>query len=286
MPTNTVVQSQEQRSQIQNREVCMQMLRARLYEMELEKQQAELGAERQSQIGHGNRSEKIRTYNFPQGRVTDHRIGLTLYKLDKIMNGDIEEIIDACASLYETKSFRDITIRDIGEKTSFTRTSIYNYYHSKEEIFLALLRREHEAWTEDLNGISRQYGKLSAEEFADKLARSLEKRGMYAQTDVHEHLRYGGQQPSGKSGGLQKVLCKRAAGCHVLPGKVFPSMTADNIQEFLYALFPFLFGVYPYTSHTEKQIQAMKMAHVHFISHSIYELVKPFAVRLLQSFSP
>ena len=100
-----------------------------------------------------------------------------------------EEIIDACASLYETKSFRDITIRDIGEKTSFTRTSIYNYYHSKEEIFLA--------------------------PFAGKT-------GMYAQTDVHEHLRYGGQQPSGKSGGLQKVLCKRAAGCHVLPGKVFP----------------------------------------------------------------
>ena len=96
LPTNTVVQSQEQRSQIQNREVCMQMLRARLYEMELEKQQAELGAERQSQIGHGNRSEKIRTYNFPQGRVTDHRIGLTLYKLDKIMDGDIQEIIDAC----------------------------------------------------------------------------------------------------------------------------------------------------------------------------------------------
>ena len=72
------------------------MLRAKLYDMELQKQQAEESAARLSQIGTGDRSEKIRTYNFPQGRVTDHRIGLTLYKLDKIMNGDIQEIIDAC----------------------------------------------------------------------------------------------------------------------------------------------------------------------------------------------
>ena len=197
-----------------------------------------------------------------------------------------EEIIDACASLYETKSFRDITIRDIGEKTSFTRTSIYNYYHSKEEIFLALLRREHEAWTEDLNGISRQYGKLSAEEFADKLARSLEKRGCMLKLmsmniydmEVNSRLENLADFKKSYANALQAVTCCLE--------RFFPSMTADNIQEFLYALFPFLFGVYPYTSHTEKQIQAMKMAHVHSISHSIYELVKPFAVRLLQSFSP
>ena len=98
LPTNTVVQSQEQRSQIQNREVCMQMLRARLYEMELQKQQAELGAERQSQIGHGNRSEQIRTYNQPQDRVTDHRIGFNSTYNGVLLGDGLGAVIDALAA--------------------------------------------------------------------------------------------------------------------------------------------------------------------------------------------
>ena len=98
LPTNTVVQSQDQRSQIQNREVCMQMLRARLYEMELERQQAELGAERQSQIGHGNRSEKIRTYNQPQDRVTDHRIGFNSTYNGVLLGANLSDVIEALAA--------------------------------------------------------------------------------------------------------------------------------------------------------------------------------------------
>ena len=98
LPTNTVVQSQDQRSQIQNREVCMQMLRARLYEMELEKQQAEQGAERLSQIGHGNRSEKIRTYNQPQDRVTDHRIGFNSTYNGVLLGSNLADVIDALAA--------------------------------------------------------------------------------------------------------------------------------------------------------------------------------------------
>ena len=98
LPTNTVVQSQDQRSQIQNREVCMQMLRARLYEMELEKQQAELGAERQSQIGHGNRSEKIRTYHQPQDRVTDHRIGFNSTYNGVLLGDGLSSVIEALAA--------------------------------------------------------------------------------------------------------------------------------------------------------------------------------------------
>lgn len=98
LPTNTVVQSQDQRSQIQNREVCMQMLRARLYEMELEKQQAEQGAERLSQIGRGNRSEKIRTYNQPQDRVTDHRIGFNSTYNGVLLGDNLINVIEALAA--------------------------------------------------------------------------------------------------------------------------------------------------------------------------------------------
>lgn len=95
-PTGIVIYSQTEKSQLQNKEKAFALLRAKLYDMELQKRQDAESAERRSQIGTGDRSEKIRTYNFPQGRVTDHRIGLTLYKLDKIMNGDIQEILDAC----------------------------------------------------------------------------------------------------------------------------------------------------------------------------------------------
>ena len=95
-PTGIVIYSQTEKSQLQNKEKAFRLLRSKLYDMELERRQNSEAEERRSQIGTGDRSEKIRTYNFPQGRVTDHRIGLTLYKLDKIMNGDIQEIIDAC----------------------------------------------------------------------------------------------------------------------------------------------------------------------------------------------
>ncbi len=95
-PTGIVIYSQTEKSQLQNKEKAFALLRAKLYDLECQKRHDAESEARKSQIGTGDRSEKIRTYNFPQGRVTDHRIGLTLYKLDKILNGDIQEIIDAC----------------------------------------------------------------------------------------------------------------------------------------------------------------------------------------------
>jgi peptide chain release factor 1 len=107
LPTNTVVSCQDEKSQIKNRAKAMQVLRSRLYQMELEKQLAQIGAERKSMVGTGDRSEKIRTYNFPQNRVTDHRIGLTLHQFDLVMDGRLQPIIDALTTYYQSERLRE-----------------------------------------------------------------------------------------------------------------------------------------------------------------------------------
>ena len=107
-PTGIVIYSQTEKSQLQNKDKAFALLRAKLYDLECQKRHDAEAEARKSQIGTGDRSEKIRTYNFPQGRVTDHRIGLTLYKLDKIMNGDIQEIIDACIAADQAKKLANM----------------------------------------------------------------------------------------------------------------------------------------------------------------------------------
>ncbi len=106
IPTGLVVECQDERSQYKNKDRAMKILRAKLYDMECEKQNAEIAAERKSQVGMGMRNERIRTYNFPQGRVTDHRIGLTLYKIDSVMNGDLNELIDALITADQAEKLR------------------------------------------------------------------------------------------------------------------------------------------------------------------------------------
>lgn len=94
IPTGIVVECQNERSQLQNKEFAMKMLKTKLYEIEQEKKDKELASERKSQVGSGDRSEKIRTYNYPQGRITDHRIGMSIYQIDNFLNGDLDEMID------------------------------------------------------------------------------------------------------------------------------------------------------------------------------------------------
>ncbi len=108
VPTGLVVQCQDERSQIKNRAKAMKVLRSRLYEVEMERQEKERASERKSQVGTGDRSEKIRTYNFPQNRLTDHRIGFTLHKLEQVLEGDIDEIIESLITYYQTEKLKEL----------------------------------------------------------------------------------------------------------------------------------------------------------------------------------
>lgn len=108
IPTNTVVSMQDEKSQIKNREKAMRVLRSRLYELEMEKQMAALGAERKSMVGSGDRSEKIRTYNFKENRVTDHRIGLTIHQLDQVMEGKLDQLVSALTAHYNAEKLKSV----------------------------------------------------------------------------------------------------------------------------------------------------------------------------------
>ncbi len=114
IPTGIVVSMQDEKSQIKNREKAMRILRSRLYEQELQKQHDAIAAERRSQVGSGDRSEKIRTYNFKENRVTDHRIGLTIHQLDTFMEGNIDEVVDALISFYQAEKLKEETSRQAG----------------------------------------------------------------------------------------------------------------------------------------------------------------------------
>ena len=106
LPTGLVVECQDERSQYKNKDKAMKVLRSRLYELEREKRDAAAASERRSQVGSGDRSERVRTYTFPQGRVTDHRIGLTLYKLDAVLDGALDEVIDALVTADQAEKLK------------------------------------------------------------------------------------------------------------------------------------------------------------------------------------
>ena len=192
-----------------------------------------------------------------------------------------EEIINACEKLYETNTFKDITMKSIGEETTFSRTSIYNYFQTKEEIFLALLKREYDKWIDALNEIYEQNSKLTKENFAEKLAHTIEKRkkllklvsmNMY---EIEENSRLEELIAFKKSYGLAVKTVKKCV------DKFFKDINEEEKERFIYLFFPFMYGIYPYTELTEKQIEAMKVAKVPTKALSIYEIAYNGILKLL-----
>lgn len=190
----------------------------------------------------------------------------------ELTNARREEIISACEKLYQTMSFKEITLKDIAGATSFTRTSIYNYFQTKEEIFLALMQKEYERWAAELNALANDYTTMSAESFSSMLAHSLEKRSMLLKLLSMNHF---DMEDNSRPECL--VDFKRAYGAsieavHRCLVKFFPDMDAKAQQDFLYAFLPFLYGIYPYTTVSVKQRQAMSEAGLNFVYMSVYDI--------------
>ena len=204
---------------------------------------------------------------------------------EELTNARKDEIINACASLYKTMGFKDITIRDIGAETSFTRTAIYNYFQTKEEIFLALLQREHEAWISNLEEITREHETMTIGDFSDAIAGSLEKRGCMLKLMSMNLYDMEGNSRMDNLVAFKVVYAQALRSVSGCLEKFLPQMTPGDIQEFLYVFFPFLFGVYPYTTATDKQKEAMELAHVNYAQYSVYEIVRSFVSRILQTFN-
>ncbi len=183
-----------------------------------------------------------------------------------------EEIINACERLYQTMSFKEITIKEIGNATSFTRTSIYNYFQTKEEIFLALLKREYELWIASLRQAFARHERLSKDEFAALLALSLEERAQLLKIlSMNHYDMETGSRPEHLAA-FKVVYGESIRTVRSGLDKFFPDMTEREKQDFIYTFFPFLFGIYPYTFVTEKQRSAMEEAGVNYVFMTIYEL--------------
>lgn len=200
---------------------------------------------------------------------------------EELTNARKEEIIRACASLYETVSFKDITMKEIGAVTSFTRTSIYNYFQTKEEIFLALLQQEYEKWIMDLDRITATHESMTDDELAQELARSLERRILLLKLMSMNH--YDMEENSRIE---RLVEFKTAYGNSIraldrLLEKFCLWMDHTGRQQFLYAFLPFVYGVYPYTVVTDKQKEAMEKAGTDFVYMTIYEMVYACTKQLL-----
>ena len=191
------------------------------------------------------------------------------------------EIVDACRKLYESRSFKEITLKEIGQQTSFTRTSIYNYFETKEEIFLALFGQEYDRFAQDLDALCEREETLSLDALASALAHALERRPLMLKLlsmnlyDMEANSRMERLVEFKTAYGRSLDALDRCLTHFV------PTLTAEKRQSFLYAFLPFVFGLYPYTVVTDKQRAAMQEAGISYAYMSTYEMAHSFIRTLL-----
>lgn len=193
-----------------------------------------------------------------------------------------KEILHAADMLYRSKSFKDITLNDIAALTTVTRTSIYNYFETKEEIFLTLHKMQYEYWTADLQTIIQQNTILSKEKIAEHIAHSLEKREDMLRLMCMNHFDMEANSRLEILTEFKIAFGNALKTLNILLEKFCPDMDVNDRTTVIYTLFPFIYGIYPYTKVNDKQKEAMKTADVGFIYHTIYTLTYNCITLLLQ----
>lgn len=192
-----------------------------------------------------------------------------------------EEIVNACEKLYQTMSFKEITLKEIGKAVPFSRPTIYNTFQTKEEIFLALFEREYDRWNADLASILEENETLGKDDLAGKLALSLSER-----VQLLKLLSMNNYDMEANSRKELLTDFKKAYGRSMqlfrgILTKFCPEKSGEDIQNIIYIFFPFIFGIYPYAEVTEKQREAMRAAGVDFVYRSVYEIAYRCLTRLL-----
>lgn len=193
------------------------------------------------------------------------------------------EIVRACAQLYETMGFRDVTIKEISARTSFSRPSIYNYFQTKEEIFLALLQAEYEAWADDLEAIPAAQDTLTADELAAAIAHTLAPRTLLLKLQAMNLYEIEDASRPERLEDFKRAFFRTLNAVDGCLAKFLPQMTPAQRSDFRYAFFPFTYGIYPYVFPTDKQRAAMARAGIPYQPTTVCEITRRCLEKLLST---
>ena len=200
----------------------------------------------------------------------------------ELTNARREEIISACETLYQTMGFKEVTIKEIARYTSFSRPSIYNYFETKEEIFLAILQKEYWQWTEELDRITENSDAMTRDQVAQTLARTISARSQMLKILSMNHFDMEANSRMENLVEFKKSYGATLEAVDRLLKRFCPDMTDQDRQNFLYRFFPFIYGIYPYTAVTDKQKESMALAGIPYVYMSAYDLTYRCIKKLLE----
>lgn len=195
---------------------------------------------------------------------------------EELTNRRKSEIIEACEKLYREKGFHDITIKDIGKEISMSRPSIYNYFETKEEIFLALLTEKYDRWTSDLKELADSRSQMTGDELAHEIAGTLKDRKVLLKISAMNLYEIEENSRLDNLAEYKAAFKKSVDAFEEVLRKFLPELSKERIEEIRYAFYPFMYGIYPYAHPTDKQLKAMDQVHLDYHISTVEEITYHF----------